>query len=424
MPTSKKTAAPKATKAATPAKAAKTAKAAKAAKATLAAASAPFVPEGKAAPAGKAKKKRAKDVVKLGGVTIAPGTRGFGYLHVGLLAARTEVRVPFQVINGAFEGPALLLEGTMHGWEPMGAEVIRRATQQIDPATLRGTIYCLPLAHPFTVEFGGTIESAGQRVSPADNLDINQTWPGMKKNGWLTQQIAHVLWNEVVKKVQYVLDFHDGTGSCDEVPVTFAHLFPDRPPYVSGGGADGIGEDGTDYNLSAEHVQRINREVLGMAKAWGSEVIWKRPHMLNPKMLLGACSIAGIVPLYVETGGGGVIDENVDKSVVCTMNIIKYLGMVDGDLVMPKRQVMVSNYMVYRSLEGGFYLKDPAATVGAMVTKGQLLGTVIDPVTSEVVEECRSPFNGQLISTRIRMPINPGGYIAHVADYDSIVWER
>lgn len=421
MPTPKKPAtakAPKTTKAAPAAKAAKATKTAKSV------GNEPFVPEGKAAPAGKAKKKSAKDVVTLGGVTIAPGTRGFGYLHVGLLAARTEVRVPFQVINGAFEGPTLLLEGTMHGWEPMGAEVIRRATQQIDPATLRGTIYCLPLAHPFTVEFGGTIESAGQRVSPADNLDINQTWPGMKKNGWLTQQIAHVLWNEVIKKVQYVLDFHDGTGSCDEVPVAFAHLFPDRAPYVSGGGADGIGEDGTDYNLSVEHVQRINREVMGMAKAFGSEVIWKRPHMLNPKMLLGACSIAGIVPLYVETGGGGVIDENIDKSVVCTMNIIKYLGMVDGDLVMPKRQVMVSNYMVYRSLEGGFYLKDPAATVGAMVTKGQLLGTVIDPVTSEVVEECRSPFNGQLISTRIRMPINPGGYIAHVADYDSIVWER
>jgi len=401
-----------------------TAKAAPRTTAKSVAAAEPFVPEGKAAPAGKAKKKTAKSVVKLGGETIAPGNRGFGYLHVGLLAARTEVRVPFQVINGAFEGPTLLLEGTMHGWEPMGAEVIRRATQQIDPATLRGTIYCLPLAHPFTVEFGGTIESAGQRVSPADNLDINQTWPGMKKNGWLTQQIAFVLWNEVVSKVQYVLDYHDGTGACDELPVAFAHLFPDKPPYVSGGGADGIGEDGTDYNLSAEHTQRINREVMGMAKAFGSEVIWKRPHMLNPKMLLGACSIAGIVPLYVETGGGGVIDENIDKSVVCTMKIMKHLVMVDGELVMPERQVMVSNYMVYRSLEGGFYLKDPAATVGAMVTKGQLLGTVIDPVTSEVVEECRSPFNGQLVSTRIRMPINPGGYIAHIADYDSIIWER
>jgi uncharacterized protein len=365
-----------------------------------------------------------KASVELAGQTIAPGQKGYGYLHVGYLAARTEVRVPWQVVNGAEDGPVLLLEGTLHGWEPMGAEVIRRAMLQVDPAKLRGTVYCLPLAHPFTVEFGGTIESAGQRVSPADNLDMNQVWPGAKKNAWLTQQIAHVLWNEVVSKVEYVVDYHDGTGACDELPVAFAHLFPDSPPYVAGAGADGVGEDGVDYNLSPEHVKRVNDGIMGMAKAFGSEVIWKRPHMLNPRMLLGQCAVQGIVPLYVETGGGGMIDEQIDASVVCTLNILKHLGMIDGEPVFPERQVMVEDYVVYRSLEGGFYLKDPKATVGSMVTKGQVLGQVVDPVTSEVVEECTSPINGKLVSTRVRMPINPGGYIAHIADYDSIIWER
>lgn len=365
-----------------------------------------------------------KSDVTIAGQSIAPGEKGFGYLHVGTLAARTEVRVPYQVINGAQSGKTLLLEGTLHGWEPMGAEVIRRAMLQVDPAQLRGTIYCLPLAHPFTVEFGGTIESAGQRVSPADNLDLNQVWPGSKKNAWLTQQIAHVLWNEVVSKVEYVVDFHDGTGACDELPVAFPHIFPDSAPYVAGAGADGVGEDGVDYNLSKEHVQRINTEMIAMAKAFGSDVIWRRQHPLNPRMLMGQCAINGIVPLVVETGGGGMIDDQIDKSVICTLNILKHLGMIDGELELPERQVMVENYVVYRSLEGGFYLKDPGAHVGDMVTKGQVLGQVVDPVTSEVVEECTSPVNGRLISTRVRMPINPGGYIAHVADYDSIIWER
>ncbi len=365
-----------------------------------------------------------KSTVELAGQTIAPGARGFGYLHVGMLAARTEVRVPFQVMNGAHDGPVLLLEATQHGWEPMGAEVIRRAMLQVDPAQLRGTIYCLPLAHPFTVEFGGTIESAGQRVSPADNLDLNQTWPGTKKNGWLTQQIAHVLWTEVVSKVEYVIDFHDGTGACDELPVAFPHIFPEAAPYVAGAGADGVGEDGIDYNLSPEHVKRINDEMIGMAKAFGSEVVWQRQHPLNPRMLMGQCAINGIVPLVVETGGGGMIDEQIDKSVTCTLNILKHLDMIDGEIDLPERQVMVDNYVVYRSLEGGFYLKDPKATVGTMVKKGQILGQVIDPVTSEVVEECTSPVNGKLISTRVRMPINPGGYIAHIADYDAIIWKR
>jgi uncharacterized protein len=365
-----------------------------------------------------------KSAVTLADTTIQAGSKGFGYLSVGMLAARTEVRVPFQVMNGAHEGPVLLLEGTLHGWEPMGAEVIRRAMLRVDPARLRGTVYCLPLAHPFTVEFGGTIESAGQRVSPADNLDMNQVWPGAKKNAWLTQQIAHVLWNEVVSKVEYVLDFHDGTGACDEVPVAFPHIFPDEPPYVVGAGVAESTGDAVDYDLSPEHVKRINDEMIGMAKAFGSEVVWLRQHALNPRMLMGQCAINGIVPLVVETGGGGMIDAQIDRSVTCTLNVLKHLGMIDGEIELPERQVMVDNYVVYRSLEGGFYLKDPKATVGTMVTKGQVLGQVIDPVTSEVVEECTSPVNGKLISTRVRMPINPGGYVAHIADYDAIIWER
>ncbi len=365
-----------------------------------------------------------RSAIEIAGKTVQPGTRDSGYLHVGVLAAGTEVRVPYQVLHGAHDGPVLLLEGTLHGWEPMGAEVIRRALLQVDPKELRGTIYSLPLAHPFTVEFGGTIESAGQRVSPADNLDLNQVWPGAKKNAWLTQQIAHVLWNEVVKRCEYVIDYHDGTGACDELPVAFPHIFPESAPYVAGAGADGVGEDGVDYSLSAEHVKRVNEEMLGLAKAFGSDVIWLRQHPLNPRMLMGQCAINGIVPLVVETGGGGMIDEQIDRSVTCTMNILKHLDMVDGDLVLPERQVMVENYVVYRSLTGGFFLKDPAAHVGAEVEKGQVLGQVIDPVTSEVRELCTAPVNGRLISTRVRMPINPGGYIAHVADYDSIIWER
>jgi len=62
--------------------------------------------------------------------------------------------------------------------------------------------------------------------------------------------------------------------------------------------------------------------------------------------------------------------------------------------------------------------------LGAHVKKGQVLGRVVDPVTSEVLEECTSPINGIMVSTRVRMPINPGGYIAHIADTDSVIWER
>lgn len=71
---------------------------------------------------------------------------------------------------------------------------------------------------------------------------------------------------------------------------------------------DGNDVHGVDDNLSTDHVQRINEGMLGLASAFGSEVVWLRQHALNPKMLMGQCAIDGIAPLVVETGTGGMID--------------------------------------------------------------------------------------------------------------------
>jgi predicted deacylase len=365
--------------------------------------------------------------VTIGSTTVNPGERGFGYLTIGHLAAGTEVRVPYQIIVGVEDGPTLCYESTMHGWEPMGAEIIRRAMLHIDPAQLKGTILCIPLASPMTVEFGGTIESAGMRVNPVDVLDLNRVWPGKKVNAWLTEQIAHALWTEIVSKCDYIVDMHDGTGACDELPVAFPQAFPSDPAKAIGGGvADGTGADISDVTgrITADYLETMKGKIREMAVAFGSSVIWWREKPINPAMLSGQCAINGIVPLVVECGGGGMIDFTIDQGVDCLLNIAKHLGMIEGDPVLPAKQIMVDNYVVYRSLDGGFYIQEPGIELGMTLTKGQLLGRVIDPLTSEVRETCTSPVNGILISRRLRMPINPGGYIAHIADTDSIIWSR
>jgi predicted deacylase len=185
-----------------------------------------------------------------------------------------------------------------------------------------------------------------------------------------------------------------------------------------------VGGLGGATRLTAEYIADMNAKIRGMAEAFGSSVIWWRQTPVNPAMISGHCLLSGIVPLVVEAGGGGQIDFTIEQGVECTLNILKHLGMIDGELVLPKRQIMVERYIVYRSLHGGFYLQEDGIVLGAEVRQGQLLGRVIDPLTSEVLEECRAPSNGIIISRRLKMPINPGGYIAHIADVDSMVWSR
>lgn len=364
---------------------------------------------------------------ELGGVEVGPGERKFGKLHVGHLAANTPVDIPFQVINGTSEGPVLCYESTMHGWEPVGAEIIRRAMLEIDPRELAGTIVCLPLAVPMSVEFGGTVESSGMRVNPGDVLDINKVWPGKERNAWLTEQIAHVLWNSAIRHCDFIVDMHDGTGACEELPVAFPHAFPPEGVNpLAGGVADGTGSEITfeQTGLTRQRMDEINGQIEGMAKAFGSRVIWWRDNPVNPSMLSGHCAIHGIVPLVVEAGGACALDYTVDEGAVCLLNIARHLGMIEGELQLPAEQVMVSNYVVYRSLSGGYYVPDTGIRMGDTVTKGQFLGNVVDPVTSEVRERCESPVNGIVISRRVRLPMNPGGYVAHIADTDSVTWRR
>jgi predicted deacylase len=368
-----------------------------------------------------------REPIVIDGNTIEPGQRFYGYLSVGMLAARTEVRIPYQVLHGTQDGPTVCLESTLHGWEPMGAEIIRRAMQQVDPATLRGTVLCLPLANPFSVEFGGNIESSGQRVNPADQLDMNRVWPGKSENAWLSEQMAYVMWQEIISRCRYLIDYHDGTGACDELPVAFPHALP-LDAHLSGVGssaADGVGEgSGAGVKITPEYIASMNEQIRELSIAFGSSVIWWRQSPVNPVMISGQALLQGIVPLVVEAGGGGILDETIDGGVECTLNVLKHLGMLDGALVLPERQIMVDKYVVYRSRTGGFYLSEPDVRLGVQVEQGQLLGRVVDPVTSEVQEECHAPVAGIIVSRRIRLPLNPGGYIAHIAATDSIIWER
>ncbi len=363
-----------------------------------------------------------RNSIHVGGLTVAPGEKAFGFLHVGYLAAGTEVRIPFQVIHGAEDGPTLGLESVLHGWEPMGAEIIRRAMLDIDPRSLRGTVLCLPIANPFSIEFSGQIESSGGRVNPADQLDMNRVWPGKEKNAWLSEQMAYAMWNEIITKCDYLLDFHDGTGACDEIPVAFPHAFDlNGPGIMQVSAADGTG-GGSTAGLTRAFAEEMNRKIREMAIAFGSEIIWWREENLNPVMVSSQANINGIVTLVAECGGMGIVDHTIDQGAVCIHNVMKHLGMIAGEPAKPARQIMVSNYVVYRSLAGGFYLGEPDVVLGAEVQKGQLLGRIVDSLTSEVREECTSPVHGIIVSRRVRLPINPGGYIAHIADLDSVIW--
>jgi len=335
--------------------------------------------------------------ISVGNVSAPRGERTFGYLNAGTLAGGTEVRIGVQILNGAQDGPTLGLISTLHGWEPVGAEILRRALLRVDPKRLRGRILSVPIANPFSVEFGGTVESAGTVVNPSDQLNLNRSFPGKPKYAWLTERMAYLLFEQVIRQCDAFLDLHDGTGANKMMPVGI-FLRPE--------------------GLVGDKISELGR---ALGAPVGNERMDRGQY---PGALTIEAARQGIPGITPHMAGGGMIDEYVEPSVECVLNIAKHLGMIDGDPVYPNRQIVVSDYLVYRSSTGGFLYLEEGIGVGATVRKGQIVARILDPLTSEEREVCASPFDGIVTMARIRLPINPGGYVCHIANTDSITWER
>ncbi len=337
------------------------------------------------------------------GRKVEPGQKVFDYCHVGYLAGNTECRIGYGVFNGVKEGPVLTLISALHGWEPMGTEIIRRTFLDVDPKDLSGTVVVIPIANPFSMEFGGTAESSGLQINPADSLNLNRVFPGRGGSGWLTEQLAHLYTEEISRVSDVVLDYHDGTSSNNMIPlVTFLAYEPE-------------------LGYQADLAARTETLAKAMGAQVGRRIEGDAPDSGNISAALG---IRGVPTMMLSVAGLGQVDENVDEGIRCTKNLMKAMGILEGEVDRPEYQLYCSGpqHKVLLTTAGGFFYPAPGATLGAWVQQGQEIGVILDPLTSEVRETLRAPFKGILGMFRGKMVTNPGGMVGHLANLEDYYW--
>ena len=333
------------------------------------------------------------------------GQKVYDYAHMGYMAGNTECRVGYGVFHGAKEGPVLTLISALHGWEPVGTEIIRRAMLDIDPADMSGTVIVIPIANPFSMEFGGTAESSGLQVNPADSLNLNRVFPGRKGSGWLTEQMAYHLLEEISRVSDVVFDYHDGTSSNNMIPLC---------TYLA-------------YEPELGYPEGLSERTEALAKATGAQIGRRREKARpNSGTIATAMGPRDVVTMMMSVGGLGEVDENVFEGIRCTHNLMKAMGIIDGEPEMPEYQLYCSGpqHEVLYTTAGGFFFAAEGATLGAVVQKDQELGVVIDPLTSEVREVMKAPYRGVLGMWRYKMVTNPGGMLGHLANLDDYYWSR
>jgi predicted deacylase len=350
--------------------------------------------------------------VTFGSATASPGSKAFGWLDVCIMADGSPLRIPVHVIAGAQPGPRLTVLSAQHGYEISEIEVARQVVETVDPKALRGTLVVVPVANPIAFE-GGT-RCAWVDSLYGDNGNMNRVWPG-NPDGWLTERMVYMLSEQIIKGSDVAADLHDGTTA---------------PPGLT---------VGYGYALMTED-QELSRRIYEMSVASGFDILVKRPVSTLGGSLAPFAIDQGIPCFACEVGEfyGFQLEENEKPAakpvrtvpqcgVTALHNIMKHLGMLEGQPKLPSRQVLIPRENNLRPKHGGaLYSEFTGDAIGRVVPKDTLLGTVVSPYDFTVLDEIRAPYEqNMIIAVTYGHPfkrVNAGDYGYIAADMTTAEW--
>ncbi|HED04966.1 MAG TPA: succinate dehydrogenase [Candidatus Fraserbacteria bacterium] len=297
------------------------------------------------------------------------------------LANGGELAVYLHELGGTHgDGPTVGICAAIHGDEPTGTRIVLQLARRLANRAFRGRLLLLPVANPLGFE-------AMKRSTPLDALNLNRVFPG-NREGWLTEQLATVITEAFLTKVDILIDLHSG-GACQTVD------------YV--------------YILNAENLSR----------SFGSRVLY-RPHQgLSGTMFRGTATTITAergTPTVVVELGGGQVDQRpyVARGVEGIMNILRALNVVEGVPLEIPEQVVINEIVTVRPHMGGL-LETAAPSLGQEVAGGEILGRVLSPYTFEELEVVRNPLGrGIMILSHLTTDVvGPGDYGYMIGNLES-----
>jgi len=279
------------------------------------------------------------------------------------------VETPVLVVNGTSPGPTLCLTAAVHGDELNGIEIVRRVMHDVEPDKLSGALIGVPIVNVQGFR-------RGSRYLP-DRRDLNRYFPG-NPNGSAAARIAHSLFTDVIAHCDALVDLH--TGSFERA------------------------------NLPQIRADLRNPDVVTLTLGFGSMVVLHSDPTVGT--LRHAATLAGIPAVTVEAGGPTELELNEVKDGVRGIEtLLSTLGMVKRIRLWGEPEPVYYRSSWVRANNGGILLAN--VSLGSTVRKGDLLGTITDPM-SNARSELRSPYSGRVIGMARNQVVMPGFAAFHV----------
>ena len=282
------------------------------------------------------------------------------------------LNMPVFVARGTAPGPTLCITAGVHGDELNGVEIARRAFSTVDAGSLSGTVIALPAINAEGVRSGSRYLS--------DRRDLNRAFPG-SAGGSVAKLIAHSVFTEVLVHCDALVDLHTASNDRTNLPQIRADIAdPEiRALAVHFGTGIVIAGKGPDGSLRREAVK------------------------------------AGVPSIIYEAGAPHRFEQDeIMRGVSGIDSVMAYLGMSRS----PEREIPAakvyerSRWVRVPRESGGFFF--PESGLGDTVTRGQVLGTIIDPLT-DATYPVKSDVDGEIIGMAFSRPVLPGYALYHIA---------
>jgi len=311
----------------------------------------------------------AREALQLLGTAVQPGEFDTLYWKPVQSFQSIDTPVPILVAHGLQSGPRVCLTAAIHGDELNGIEMVRRLMYQLDPATMSGTVIGIPI-----VNLDGF--RRGSRYL-ADRRDLNRHFPG-SATGSSADRIGHSLFNDVILQCQFLVDLHTGS------------LQRSNLPQIRG-------------NLKDENIFDFSRHFGGITVL----------HGVGAKgTLRRAANDVGIAAVTMEAGGPHQLDESaVDAGVQSIETLLQNLGIQKSKRFWAAAQPVFYQSSWVRADQGGILMSK--VKLGDKVKEGQVLGSVIDPV-SNTGSAILAPYNGRVLGIAFNQVVQTGFATHHI----------
>lgn len=286
----------------------------------------------------------------------------------GILPVGSGVGLPVWIIQGASEGPTLVLTAGVHGCEYVGVMTLRRLFFHLSPLQLRGRVILLPLIN------GDGFYAGSKQVVPSDGKNINRVFPPPKE-GTMAQEIARTLVEQIYPEADFLLDLHGGDVNEAMTPLTF---FPaTAAPDVT-------------------HTAQIAAQYL--------EVPYRIPSTAKNGLYSYAAQ-CGIPSLLMEVGGMGLwTEDQVELEQRSIRSLMGHLGMGSVPVRNTVQKEIVEMCYVDAAVQGLWF---PSVKTGQIVSAGELLG-VVENLYGEVLQTIRAQIDGIVLYHTISLGVTAG----------------